>query len=1080
VDIKTFRYCFLIGSALLFAGRPEGRAQPFTFATLAGQGNVGSTDGPGSSARFNAPIGVAVDSTGNLYVADTDNHTIRKISSAGVVSTLAGQPGILGYGDGAGTNALFNFPNGVAVDQAGNLYVADSGNDVIRKITPTGVVSTLAGMAASPGSVDDVGTNAQFNFPTGVAVDALGNVYVADNGNHTIRKIDPSGQVSTMAGQAGNSGSADGVGTNAQFRLPSGVAVDSNGSVYLADSNNQTIRKITSGGVVTTFAGTAGEIGSVNATGPAARFNFPRGVALDGAGNLFVADFGNDTIRKITPTGAVNTLAGRPVSPGNADGPEFSALLNHPYGVAVDVAGNVYVADTVNNLIREVKSVPGGVAVWTVAGLSGGTGSDDGTASTARFNFPDAIAVDRFNNLYVADAVNDVIRKITPAGTVTTFAGMANYLGSADGAGAAARFSFPAGVAVDAGGYVYVSDSLNFTVRKITPGGMVTTLAGQAGVSGTTDGLGTNALFLNPTGIALDSGTNIYVADGNLIRKIGPAGWVSTLAGTNGEFSGPRGLAVDSAGNVYVADTFNQTIQKITPGGAVSTFAGLKPNAGTADGLGSAARFNFPGGVAADAADNIYVADTSNATVRRITPGGLVSTLAGSAGNPGSADGWQTEARFHSPYGIAADRGGTVYAADTLNNAIRKVSPQGLVSTLAGQAGPPSSADGTGSFARFNGPLGLIVPPGDYLFVADSANYTIRKIFWTVTTLAGQAGTIGSADGPTSQALFGYPTGIAAEPGGNIYVSDSANDTIRKITRDGAVTTLAGSAGNSGSADGMGTQAQFNQPFGVAVDYFGERDVYVTDNLNCTIRKITPAGLVSTFAGQTGKPGNRDGVGTEAQFNFPTGIAVDFSGRVYVADTGNSTIRVISPLGVVTTLAGQAGSFGSADGAGTNALFNSPVGVAVDLYWGSGVYVADKDNHTIRRITPDGLVSTIAGLPGNAGNADGTGTDARFNSPEGIAVDDFGYVYIADTVNNTIRVGKAAGLVPSLRIARAASNLVLSWPVSASGFALETSGTLSSGAQWSTLSDIVGTLGNGLTLTNSLSNSAAFYRLRQP
>ena len=218
---------------------------------------------------------MAVDSADNLYVADRNNHTIRKITSGGVVSTLAGSAGATGSAAGTGSAARFNYPEGVAVDSASNLYVADSYNHTIRKITSDGVVSTLAGSAGNAGSADGTGSAARFNGPSGVAVDSAGNLYVGDYGNHTIRKITSSGVVSTLAGLAGARGSADGTGSAARFNSPNGVTLDSAGNVYVADNQNSTIRKITSGGVVTTLAGSAGASGSADGAGSAARFDAP-------------------------------------------------------------------------------------------------------------------------------------------------------------------------------------------------------------------------------------------------------------------------------------------------------------------------------------------------------------------------------------------------------------------------------------------------------------------------------------------------------------------------------------------------------------------------------------------------------------------------------------------------------------------------------------------------------------------------------------------------------------------------------------------------------------------------------------
>ena len=616
---------------------------------LAGQsGGAGNTDGTGAAARFTFPGSIAIDSAGNLYVADTNNNTIRKISSAGVVSTLAGTAGIRGSSDGTGAAARFDTPGGVATDGAGNVYVADTNNNTIRKITPAGVVSTLAGTAGTVGSTDGTGGAASFAFPAGVAADSVGNVYVGDTRNDTIRKITPAGVVSTFAGTAGTSGSADGTGAAARFDFPIGVATDSVGNVYVADTLNQTIRKITPGGVVSTLAGTA------------ARFDSPDGVAADSAGNVYVADSGNDTIRKITPAGVVSTLAG-------------TALT---------------------------------------------TGSTDGTGAGARFNFPMGVAADGSGQVYVADTGNDTIRKITPAGVVSTLAGTAEMVGSTDGSGAEASFASPWGMATDSAGNVYVADSANNTIRKITPAGAVTTLAGKPGTQGSTDGMGAAATFLTPKGVATDGAGNVYVADsgdypsdvplpfGQVIRKITPAGVVSTLAGTPGmrgsadgtgaaaRFNGPEGLASDIAGNVYVADTLNQTIRKITPTGVVSTFAGAAGMIGSTDGPAAAARFWFPSGVATDNSGNVYVADEGNATIRKITPDGVVTTLAGTAVMIGSADGTGAAARFGAPGGVATDAAGNVYVADTYNDTTRKVTPDGVVTTIVGRPGQTGFSPG--------------------------------------------------------------------------------------------------------------------------------------------------------------------------------------------------------------------------------------------------------------------------------------------------------------------------------------------------------------------------------------------------
>jgi hypothetical protein len=596
----------------------------FSLELLAGDvGGIGYVDGVGAAARFNRARGVAADGDGNVYVADTDNHTIRKIAPEGTTTTLAGRSGVSGSADG-GSDSRFRVPQGVAVDQGGNVYVADAGNHTIRKINPDGVVITLAGNAGQGGSADGAGADARFAYPTGVAVDSAGDVYVADSGNFTIRKVTASGVVTTLAGCAGIDGSADGIGVEARFgQHQLGVAVDGAGTIYVADAGNHTIRKVTAAGAVTTLAGTAGMPGTADGTGAAARFEWPNGVTVDSAGNVYVAD--GFTIRKITAAGRVTTLAGAREY-GSADGTGGAARFFVSTGVAVDGTGNVYVADSENHAIRKVTAE--GV-VTTLAGHASAEGNADGTGAEARFLFPGDVAVDSTGTLYVTDNGNYTIRRITTAGEVTTLA---------------RTHSYPTGIAVDsARGNVYVTENLNYTLGKVVTGG-VAPLAGSGGVSGHLDGERGAARFSSPMGTALDGAGNIYVADYLTIRKVTPDGVVTTLAGDPGSagseddtgaaarFAGISSVAVDSVGTVYVADTVNLTIRKVTAGRVVTTLAGTVQIEGRADGRGASARFARPRDVALDSAGNLYVADAWNATIRKVTPDGTVTTIAGRAG----------------------------------------------------------------------------------------------------------------------------------------------------------------------------------------------------------------------------------------------------------------------------------------------------------------------------------------------------------------------------------------------------------------------------------------------------------------
>jgi hypothetical protein len=363
----------LCGLGMMMGGAAQGQSYypSYYFSTLAGlAGSSGSADGTGDAARFDNPFGVAADGAGNLYVGDTFNHTIRKINSGGVVTTLAGLAGSFGSLDGTGSAARFFHPNGVAADGAGNVYVADGGNNTIRKITPGGTVTTVAGLAGSSGSADGTGSAARFYAPYGVVADGAGNLFVTDRINCTIRKIDSNAVVTTVAGLAGSSGIVDGTGSAARFYSPFGVAVDSAGNLYVSDSGpgSSTIRKVSSGAVVTTVAGQPYHVGNgtcncADGPGSVARFNAASHVAVDPAGNLYVADaasvqnhllYGSHTIRKITTGGTVivTTVAGLAGSSGSADGTGSAARFSSPFGMAVDSTGNLYVADTGNETIR--------------------------------------------------------------------------------------------------------------------------------------------------------------------------------------------------------------------------------------------------------------------------------------------------------------------------------------------------------------------------------------------------------------------------------------------------------------------------------------------------------------------------------------------------------------------------------------------------------------------------------------------------------------------------------------------------------------------------------------------------------
>lgn len=592
-------------------------------STVAGYyGATGLVDGPGRDALFNFPKSLAINAAETIYVADTYNSVIRKITPDGMVSTLAGGfgPEDTGSADGVGRQARFNYPSGIAVDLNGVIYVADAGNVTVRKITPDGVVTTLAGLAGSHGVVDGQGSAARFDFMSGITTDALGNIYVTDCA--CIRKITPDGGVTTIAGAGCAWGYADGMGASARFNTLDGITANPDGNLYVVDSGNSRLRKITPAGNVTTLAGGYpslyfGDSYPFDGTGNQARFYLPKGITADSNGLMYLAE---GRVRTVTPGGLVTTLPAAGLFSTDSNPPDDAGEIPPLSGVrdiSIDLAGNIYVAERSRGVIRKIS--PDGMITTLRPTLLRSDGRRLPVAVSV-----DVLVVDREGNIFYGS--NSFVGKINPVGDVSVFAGDQIYSGSADGVGPAARFSQVQRLILDGQNNLYVGDVFNCNVRKITPEAVVTTVAGSAGHCGNTDGVGTAAKFAWPEGLALDSNGNIFVADGhymavsNTIRKIAPDGVVTTIAGspgtygyadgvgTSARFHLPRAVAVDRNGNILVADSTNRRLRKVTPAGVVTTLAGGGQGFGT-DGVGNTASFGNMYCMHSDSVGNRYIVD---------------------------------------------------------------------------------------------------------------------------------------------------------------------------------------------------------------------------------------------------------------------------------------------------------------------------------------------------------------------------------------------------------------------------------------------------------------------------------------
>ncbi|MBS1531540.1 MAG: gliding motility-associated C-terminal domain-containing protein [Bacteroidetes bacterium] len=1026
-------------------------------------------------AGFN-PYGLAVDNSGNLYAPDPFANLVWKIDPSGNVTVFADRNSVTADG----TTAIFSSPSGIAIDNSGNLYVANTGNGSILKITSGGTITTIATglnhplglVAGTQGNVYEVdedgnkvnkissgnvvstfasGAAAGFNWPEFITMDQAGNLYVTDSGNNEIKKITPAGTVTVIAGNPAG-GANGGVGAAAGFNNPLGIVADAAGDLFVVDSNNNLIREISLSGYtidkplppgLTFDSGTGTISGTPTSSYPSTDYTITAYNSSGGSQFTINITVHNAPIvlnpPKITyTTPDVYTVNNPipPLSPVNTGGVVSqetygsttfvgSTGTSSTFGIINSIRsagnGNLYITDGSHRLMT---ITPGGL-LTVIAGSANASGYVDGQGSAARFNNPGEMAIDGAGNIYIADEGNNVIRKVTPGGLVTTYAGT-GVPGSADGSLTTATFDHPTGLVFDTFGNLYVSDFNTDIIRKITPGGVVSTLAGTANLTGPIDGTGAAARFNGPGYLILDPSGNICVADfnNNMIRRVTPAGVVTTIAGTgiagltNGNapvatFNGPQGMVFDPEGNLYVADQNNYAVRKITPAGIVSTFAGTGTQ-GNSNGYPlTSIGLAYPRDIIIDASGDFFLADASQ--VRKLDPSGYTIDKPLPAGlsfdnTTGTISGIPTVVTPPTNYTITAynSSGSDSYVINltikaspiqapliryftpqvyTVNTTITPLAPTnsggpvpaniyGQINTFAG-SGTAGKTDATGRAASFSGPVGLVFDGAGNLYVGDSGNNLLRKI-----TPAGAVTTVPN--------YRGNAFGITMDAPGNIYIADAANNQVEKISAAGTVSVLAGNPA-AGAVNATGIAASFNHPVAVALDASG--NIYVADKFNNLIREITPAGVVSTFAG-SGAQAEADGTGTAASFNHPAGIAIDDSGNIYVSDAGGNTIRKISPSSMVSTLAGN-GSRGSADGIGGGATFNGPQGLAFDLT--GNLYVADAGNNMVRKISPLGQVTTIAGnFPG--ANPD----NSNLLDPVAVAIDASGNAYVSEFNGNLI------------------------------------------------------------------------------
>lgn len=938
------------------------------------------------SSMGNVPK-LVIDSYNNVYIPNISNNTISKLDINGNLTTFAGT-GVAGTPTAGGLATYSNLilGNNLYIDPSGNIYIVQNMNSIL-KVDTSGYLTIFAGTGNNSNFIifdEKLAIECDLKPIDNITFDNSGNVYIEQSYTFkVVYKINASGILSLYSGSV----------TKLGF-----ITMDSFNNIYMVDSINYSVKQINANGQITRFAGLNTLYGQPMQVGLATSspLNIPRSLTVDLYGNIYILDATN--IGKVNTSGYLTVIAGSiynynqtTPSPGLA----INSSLNNFSGIVVDSTGNVYIADPSNNTIDKIDS-NGMLTIF--AGYN------------PSYN-PKCITVDPSNNIYICYGDYNVVKAFTY--TNYTYLNAFNNLNKN-----------VSSIIVDSSKNVYFSSNNN--IYKTNTNGSLTIVAGSStGVSGITPFIINDSTNFNTSGITIDSANNLYIINNyhKNILKIDSNLYVSTFANitTNVGTITATSIAYDSiGGNVYYTDTISHKIYKRTNTGIVSNFAGSGV-AGNTNGGAASARLNRPNGLAVDNLGNVYIADTSSNRIARVNTNNVLSNFAGTgvSGIPtNNVNATGVNAKLNFPTAVAVDSTGNVYIADTYNNVIEKVtlgSPNNIITIIAGSqtgvSGTPINGQNA-TDAKFNKPTGIAVDLSLNIYIADTGNNMIIKfkVGSTITVLATDIKLVNC--------------GITVDSNKNVYVMDSSNNVITKIDINGNKTNITGIF--------KATNHLLNNPTGIAMDNSG--NIYIADTSNNMIEKVDTSGNMTLFAGKStgvsGAPTNNVSA-TSSNLSFPTAVAVDLSGNVYIADTSNNMVEKvdknknltiiagpgIKPTGLVVDLSGNVyyvdasnntvvkiNTFGTSSNIATDIAISNN-GITVDS--SNNVYVVDSSNILIKQIDIYGNITTPTNI--TAYNTSSAAKRYSLKSPSSVAVDLCGNVYIGDDGNKMIEKVDAIG-----------------------------------------------------------------------